>query len=123
LLADYGRSIIRPIIALIASFIFFHSMYSEMLMPNAIDKVAFTRAVYAFTMANSVPFVGALSLDKDTKTALICGNPLANAQPNKPECPALAPTRLQALALTQSALSGLLFFFIALALRNYFKLR
>jgi hypothetical protein len=60
LLADYGRSIIRPLLALAVSIVVFHVAYSKVLTsPSATDEANFNRAVWAFAIANAVPFVGA----------------------------------------------------------------
>jgi hypothetical protein len=122
LLADYGRSFIRPLFALVASIFVFHASYSTMLKPvSTASETTFRRAVWAFTIANSLPFVGALTLEKEVKEMILCAGAapdrLAAMTDNKPAC---LPVPTIAF---QSIVSGLLIFFIALALRNFFKLR
>lgn len=127
MLADYGRSFIRPLLVLVASLFFFEALYSMMLPPpdKAIEPT-FRHAVWAFTIANAVPFVGALALDKEVKAMLICGDrptdQTAAQMRNLPVCIPVPTLGFQLLALGQSILSALLLFFIALALRNFFKL-
>jgi Pentapeptide repeats (9 copies) len=118
LLADYGRSVIRPLIALVASIFVFNASYSVVLSPPpAMSETTFRNAVWAFTIANAVPFVGALSLEKELKDTILC------AASSSPACDRVPKTAFQLLALGQSIVSGLLIFFVALALRNFFKLR
>jgi hypothetical protein len=90
------------------------------------NDATFKRAVWAFSIANAVPFVGALTLEKKVKGLILC----AAAPPNRidmqdstPTCSPVPTVAFQLLVLLQSIISGLLVFFIALALRNYFKLR
>jgi hypothetical protein len=118
LLADYGRSFIRPLVALVASIFVFHAAYSIVLSPPpAMSETTFRNAIWAFTIANAVPFVGALSLEKELKDTILC------AASSLPACDRVPKTAFQLLALGQSITSGLLIFFVALALRNFFKLR
>jgi hypothetical protein len=73
LLTDYGRSVIRPLIALVASIFVFNASYSVVLSPPpAMSETTFRNAVWAFTIANAVPFVGALSLEKELKDTILC---------------------------------------------------
>jgi hypothetical protein len=128
LLADYGRSIMRPLLALAVSIVVFHASYSWVLTsPSATDKANFNRAVWAFAIANAVPFVGALTIEKEVKGLILCAGAApdtsAAMKDNKPTCLPVPTVGFQALALGQSIISGLLIFFIALALRNYFRLR
>ena len=128
LLADYGRSFIRPFFALVASVFLFYAAYLKTLpLPNMTDEPGFRSAVAAFTIASAVPFVGTLTVEKEVKATLFCGNratdqAIAQAR-NVPVCVPTPTLSFQLLVLAQSILSTLLFFFIALALRNYFKLR
>jgi hypothetical protein len=127
LLSDYGRSVLRPLVAIIASVFLFHAAYSKLLSaPDAAAQPAFGRAVWAFTIANAVPFVGALTLDKDVKEVLLCtGVPRDNsraAETGARTCNSVPTVAFQLVALGQSILSALLVFFLALALRNFFKL-
>ena len=134
LLADYGRSFIRPLFALVLSIVLFNAAYLFVLRPQVAPDVwprvtaaikqaitwpqandpPFVRATRAFAVANAVPFVGALTLDKEVKERLICGD-----QP----CVPIPPLRFQALALLQTIFSSVCVFFIALALRNYFRVK
>jgi hypothetical protein len=85
------------------------------------------RAVRAFSLANAVPFVGALTLDKEIKERLICGDRPVDekkaADQGVPPCVPIPPLRFQALSLAQTIVSALCLFFIALALRNHFRVR
>jgi hypothetical protein len=65
--------------------------------------------------ANAVPF-GPLAIDSETKNFLFC--PSNNCKP-----PILPPKGYQLTVLSQNVLSIILFFFIGLALRNYFKIK
>jgi hypothetical protein len=177
LLADYGRSFIRPFLALLLSVVLFNAAYWLVLRPQgaphvwpritaAIERAItrphpndpsfvrpvqtpallplvgaleqaitwpqandppFVRAVRAFALANSVPFVGALTLDKEIKERLICGDQPVDAKKalelGVPPCVPIPRLRFQALALLQTIVSSACVFFIALALRNYFRVR
>jgi uncharacterized protein YjbI with pentapeptide repeats len=119
LFADYGRSFVRPLAALFASAFVFHAVYWMVLeAPSGPShREEFRRAVWAFSIASAVPFVGALSLEQGVKLQLFC-------QDRPRPCPAVAPgTSFQVVALGQSIFSALCIFFAGLALRNYFKLR
>jgi len=74
-----------------------------------------------------VPFVGALTLERDVKLTLLCGDRPIDAQHaqeiGQPICVPIPGRRFQLLALAQSIFSALCIFFAGLALRNYFKLR
>ena len=123
LLADYGRSIVRPIVALVASVYIFQMAYSTILSGQVHSNPTVVRA---FAIANAVPFVGALAFDKDLKTALLCGDrPTDEASAQKRQVPVCVPLPkwdFQILALGQSIVSASLIFFLGLALRNFFKL-
>ena len=108
--------------------------YSQVLIPprqtgapDAVQRVvAFDSALQAFAIANAVPFVGALTLERDVKLTLLCGDrPIdkEHAKPGEPVCVPIPGRRFQLLALGQSIFSALCIFFADLALRNYFKLR
>jgi hypothetical protein len=83
------------------------------------------RAIWAFAIANAVPFVGALTLEKEVKGILLCaGAPPGSSIAVEESTSTCIPTvAFQLLTLGQSIISALLVFFIALALRNFFKLR
>jgi hypothetical protein len=129
LFADYGRSFIRPVLALTLSVFVFHGAYSAVLKPplDVRRLEEFKRAVTAFTVANAVPFVGALTLEKDVKAALLCDDrPTDKTEAergNVPVCVAVPSLGFQILVVGQSIVSAVLLFFTGLALRNYFKLR
>ena len=130
LLSDYGRSFVRPLIALAISVTLFWWAYSAVLLPPTDpNKLAdFRRATWAFAISNAVPFVGALTLERDVKLTLLCGDRPIDAQQSKqmndaPICVPIPGRRFQLLALGQSIFSALCIFFAGLALRNYFKLR
>jgi hypothetical protein len=129
LLADYGRSFVRPALALALSVLFFHWAYGAVLYAplDANKQKIFDRALWAFAISNAVPFVGALTLERDVKLTLLCGDAPISAekaqQPNPAICAPIPGRRFQLLALLQSIVSALCVFFIALALRNYFKLK
>jgi hypothetical protein len=147
LLADYGRSFLRPAIALVISVFLFHAVYwiampassapdfwqrivagmSHAVAWPTVDDTQYVRAVRAFSIANAIPFVGALTLDGKVKELLICGNLTidtnkASGQDIVP-CIQIPSLRFQVLASVQVIFSSLCIFFIALALRNYFRMR
>jgi hypothetical protein len=126
LLADYGRSFVRPLVALALGTVLFHAAYGFALHPAGSSDIR-RRATAAFTLANAVPFVGALTLDKDIKERLICGDqpadPKRAAELGVQPCLPIPPLRFQALVLLQTIVSAVCVFFAALALRNYFRVR
>ncbi|MGB9370154.1 MAG: pentapeptide repeat-containing protein [Xanthobacteraceae bacterium] len=69
LLADYGRSFVRPFVALALSVPLLWWAYSSVLIPpsDPIKLTDFRRATWAFAISNAVPFVGALTLERDVK--------------------------------------------------------
>jgi hypothetical protein len=73
------------------------------------------------------PSHGALTLERDVKLTLLCGDRPIDAQhaqaSGQPLCVPIPGRRFQLLALFQSIFSALCIFFAGLALRNYFKLR
>jgi hypothetical protein len=134
LLADYGRSFMRPILALLLSIVLFHAAYWLTLRPQPALKFwprittalrqattrpqandpPSVRATRAFALANAVPFVGALTLDKEIKR-LICGDQPVDdekkaAQLGVQPCVPIPPLRFQALALLQTIVSTLCVF-------------
>jgi Pentapeptide repeats (9 copies) len=132
LLANYGRSVVRPLIALVLSvFVFQYAYIAALSVPSSAQSKEFGQAVQAFTIANAVPFVGALTLDKDVKGRLLCGGQspdrsmAAQQQQDGTVCaPVPVPSGwFQALVVGQSIFSALCLFFIGLALRNFFKLK
>ena len=128
LLADYGRSFLRPILALAASVFLFQAAYFVVLpKPSAPGARDFNDAVWTFAVANALPFVGALTLEKEVKTTLVCGGrptDSANAQSSSICAPVPLPSfSFQLIILGQSIFSVICVFLAALALRNFFKLR
>jgi hypothetical protein len=128
ILADYGRGFVRPLAALAISVPLFWWAYTATLIaptdPTKLDD--FGRATWAFAISNAVPFVGALTLERDVKLTLLCRDQPIDAQhnpKNEPICVPIPGRRFQLLALGQSIFSALCIFFAGLALRNYFKLR
>jgi hypothetical protein len=129
LLADYGRSFVRPLAWLAISVFVFHSAYGSVLTapsnPSRLDD--FGRAVWAFAISNAVPFVGALTLERDVKLTMVCGDrpidEMTSRQKYVPQCVPLPGRSFQLLVLSQSIFSAVCVFFIALALRNYFRVR
>jgi pentapeptide repeat protein len=128
-LADFGRAYLRPLVWLAASVFLFYWAYSAVLIPpsHTGSPGNFDRAVWAFAISNAVPFVGALTLERDVKLTLLCGDRPTDAQQaaqmNRPVCVPIPGRRFQLLSLAQSIFSALCIFFAGLALRNYFKLR
>jgi hypothetical protein len=129
LVADYGRKYVRPLVALALSVPLFWLAYSTVLIPptDPTKLADFRRATWAFAISNAVPFVGALTLERDVKLTLLCGDRPIDAQQaqasGQPLCVPIPGRRFQLLALGQSIFSTLCIFFAGLALRNYFKLR
>jgi hypothetical protein len=69
LLSNFGRSFALPIGALLVSVVAFHWAYLAVLKaPSAAAANTFKDAAWAYAIPNAVPFVGALTLDKDVKT-------------------------------------------------------
>jgi uncharacterized protein YjbI with pentapeptide repeats len=120
-LADYGRSFIRPAVALGLSVPLFHLGYAAVLaplMPKAgplADK--YEHAVSMVALGNAVPFVGPLTIDAEVKKFLFCPSGDVSCLPPFP------PEGFQALVIAQNVLSIVLVFFIGLALRNYFRIK
>ncbi|MGH6841092.1 MAG: hypothetical protein ACREDV_03230 [Methylocella sp.] len=113
-LADYGRSFVRPAFALGLSWYGSYWLYRWVLSAPDIDR--YKRAVWMLALGNTVPFIGPLTIDSEIKTFMFCpggGCP-------KPPMP---PEGYQLLVLSQNLLSIILVFFIGLALRNYFRIK
>jgi hypothetical protein len=83
----------------------------------------FKNALRAYTIANAVPFVGALTLEEEIKTTLLCGGRANMAV--QPVCTPVPPPSLafQLITIGESIFSAICVFFAGLALRNYFKLK
>ncbi len=129
LLADYGRSFTRPLAGLVISVFVFHWAYASLLIvptdPGRLNE--FHRAAWAFAISNAVPFLSALTLERDVKLTLLCGDQPIDAsaaqQRSAPQCIPVPSGRFQLLVLVQSTFSALCVFFVALALRNYYRLK
>jgi hypothetical protein len=127
LLADYGRSFRWPIITLVSSvFVFYWAYVGVLETPKAEYVPDFRNAVWAYAIANAVPFVGSLTLEKEVKTTLLCGGRADLAAPRGTSvCTPVPPPSVtfQFITIIQSIFSAICVFFAGLALRNYFKLR
>ena len=119
-LADYGRSFVRPLVALIISGFVFDWGYGKVLAPliaKAPDVVQYKQALGMLALGNAVPFVGPLTIDTNVKEFLFCPNKAASCLPPIP------PEGFQFLVIFQNLFSITCVFFIGLALRNYFKIK
>jgi hypothetical protein len=119
-LADYGRSLVRPFVCwLVLSLIVFPWLYGEILpvpqTAGSLNADKYEQAVQMVARANAVPFVGPLAIDSDIKKFLFCLH--------DKDCLVIPPHGYQWLVVGQNLLSIILFFFIGLALRNYFKIK
>lgn len=85
-------------------------------------KVHHLAATRQLALANTIPFVGPLSIDGDVKKFLLCGVAPDDAEALK-KCVPVAPLAYQGVLIGQNVLSALLLFFFGLALRNYFKVK
>jgi hypothetical protein len=68
-------------------------------------------------LGNAVPFVGHLSIDAGIKKSLYCPGDGCGERSSIP------PLGIQVLVIVQNVVSIALIFFVALALRNYFKIK
>jgi hypothetical protein len=126
LLSDYGRSFVRPLLALGLSVLLFKWAYVMAVgTPSAMAAKDFEGAAKAYAIANSLPFVGALTLEKDVKMILLCAGRQTQYTTvyGPPICSPLPSPRFQLVTVFQSIFSAICIFFAGLALRNYFKLR
>lgn len=147
--ADYGRSWVRPAVWLVVSLLAFHGVGSvegidAWLLSErraaAIERVVgdeartavaaqYDEAVRLYSVANSIPFVGPLTVDGDVKKFLFCGETgkgvetAAASAAKAATCVPLPPRGFQLATIGQNLLSILLVFFMGLALRNYFRLK
>ncbi len=117
-LADYGRSFVRPLAALIISGFVFYWGYGKVLTPRADtpDVAKYERGVGMLALGNAVPFVGPLTIDGEIKRFLFCP---------KGDCPSpvIPPEGYQLVVVGQNLFSITCVFFIGLALRNYFRIK
>ena len=119
LLADYGRSFARPLVALVISGFVFYWGYGKVLAPpeaGTLGAAKYEQALRMVALGNAVPFVGPLTIDAKIKEFLFC--PICDCP-----SPVIAPEGFQLLVIAQNVLSIILVFFIGLALRNYFKIK
>lgn len=116
-LADYGRSVVRPVAWLIASYFFFSSRYlATLTQGNPTDLEKYKNAIRMLALGNAVPFVGPLTIDAELEKYLFC--PAGTCSP-----PVIPPEGHQLLVVGQNLFSIICVFFIGLALRNYFKIK
>lgn len=150
-LSDYGRSWLRPALWLGVVVLLFHGagpvdgitahalsgkraaivVEAEKNGRGAEVAERYDEAVGLYAVANSIPFVGPLTIDGEVKRFLFCGEPArppqagaeAKPAPTSSPCVPLPPASLQIATISQNLLSILLVFFIGLAMRNYFRLK
>jgi hypothetical protein len=106
-LADYGRSLVRPAIALGLSWYGSYWLYRWVLSPimaQAPDMDKYKQAVRMLAFGNAVPFVGPLTIDAEMKKFLFFPGG---------DCP-FPPEGFQALIIAQNLVSIILVFFIGL---------
>lgn len=148
LFSDYGRSWMRPAFWLGVVLLLFHGFgtvdgitalalaerraifRADAETVKAGQGVAFAlhydEAIKLYAVANSIPFVGPLTIDGEVKKFLFCGEPappVEAGKPQPPSCVPLPPAALQIATIFQNLLSIVLVFFIGLALRNYFRVK
>jgi hypothetical protein len=121
-LADYGRSVERPLGWLVLSVFIFQFGYASILYPlrqkvDPATKDYYDRAVWMLALGNAVPFVGHLSIDAGIKKSLYCPENVCGERAPIP------PLGIQVLVIVQNVVSIALIFFFGLALRNYFKIK
>ncbi|MCI0736316.1 MAG: hypothetical protein L0Y50_08610 [Beijerinckiaceae bacterium] len=117
-LSNYGRSVLWPLVLLVLSVPAFNRIYTAILaqlLEKAPDVDKYQRAVWMLALGNTVPFIGPLTIDPKLKQFLFC---LGDEK-----CPPIPPEGYQFAVLSQNLVSLILFFFIGLALRNYFKIK
>ncbi|MBK9081731.1 MAG: pentapeptide repeat-containing protein [Rhizobiales bacterium] len=145
LFSDYGRSLIRPLLALAVTLPLFVSAFDASLAGKRAAAVEDARriptgspeereaaaqateaeyraATRQLAFSNAIPFVGSLSIDGEVKKFLLCGAPPVDETKLK-RCVPIAPGWYQATMIAQNVLSALLLFFFGLALRNYFRVK
>ena len=104
-LADYGRSFVRPLFWLVASWAFFRWRYEDVFAPvlqklRAMGDLQATQipqyhdAIHMVALGHAVPFVGAFTVDTDIKKFLLCGN--------ASHCALIPPAGYQGLVITQN---------------------
>jgi hypothetical protein len=121
MLADYGRSFLRPAWWLALSVWLFHLGYAATLAPLT-PKVCplgdkYEHAVWMVALGNAVPFASPLTSDAEVKKLLFCAGDVSG------NCLPIPPAWFQFLVSCQNLLSIILVFFIVLALRNYFRIK
>lgn len=149
--ADYGRSCLRPFAWLIVVLGLFYGVgpvdgldaralsdlrtafvaRAEVARPGhgVVVAARYDAAVGLYAVANSIPFVGPLTVDAEVKRFLFCGEAGKGAGKGSGTgvedevCVALPPRGFQFATIAQNLFSILMVFFIGLALRNYFRLK
>jgi hypothetical protein len=121
-LADYGRSVERPLAWLVLSVFIFQLGYASILAPlkqkvGPANKDHYDQAVWMLAIGNAAPFVGHLSIDAGIKKSLYCPCEVCGERSPIP------PLGVQVLVIVQIVVSIALIFFFGLALRNYFKIK
>ena len=121
-LADCGRSFARPLAWLFVSVFIFYLAYALILAPlkqkvDPANKDYYDQALWMLALGNAVPFVGHLSIDAGIKKSLYCPGDVCGTRSPIP------PLGIQVLVIVQNVVSIALIFFVALALRNYFKIK
>jgi hypothetical protein len=121
-LADYGRSFARPVAWFATSVFIFHLWYVSILEPfkqraGPTNAVQYEAAERMLAFSNAVPFISSGIFDTELKKFLFCAGDISEA------CTPLRPVLFQLLVMVQGVVSIVFFFFIGLALRNYFKIR
>ncbi len=121
-LADYGRSIARPLAWLFVSVFIFYFGYALILARleqkvEPANKDYYDQAVWMLALGNAVPFLGHLSVDAGIKKSLYCPGDVCGKRSPIP------PLGVQVLVIVQNVVSIALIFFFGLALRNYFKIK
>ena len=107
-------------------FAFYWAYVGVLEAPKAEYVPDFKNAVRAYAIANAVPFVGSLTLEKEVKMTLLCGGRADLAVPSRTSvCTPVPPPSFafQLITIGQSIFSAICIFFAGLALRNYFKLK
>ena len=105
LLGDYGRSVIRPMIATLFSWLCFAALYSKQMQdtrPTSIDEAL------AFSGKQMFPLVPIFRMESEERFMELFSQP--------------SHILVYTLAITQTILSTILIFLIGLALRNRFRI-
>jgi hypothetical protein len=106
--SNYGRSVVLPLLWLVGSNVGFYFWYDSLVAP-ALRTERVADALYTFTLANAVPFVGATRQSLGAAIEKLFSDGV--------------PPFIQALSTAQGILSAVFIFLAALALRNFFKVK